>query len=164
MATTYEPIATTTLASTSSSITLSSIPATYTDLRIVVVGTTASSTTWYFRFNGDTGANYGRTELQGTGASLLTSYGASTTEISWQYTNNSASVPNFCSADVFSYAGSTFKSCLTTTSQDANGSGNVGINAGIWRSTSAINSVTVFNTTTTFSVGTVVTIYGIKAA
>jgi hypothetical protein len=36
MATTYEPIATTTLGTAAAFITFSSIPATYTDLRLVV--------------------------------------------------------------------------------------------------------------------------------
>jgi glycosyltransferase involved in cell wall biosynthesis len=42
MPATYEPIATTTLGSAAASITFSSIPATYTDLRLVIVGNLSS--------------------------------------------------------------------------------------------------------------------------
>jgi hypothetical protein len=58
MATTYEPIATTTLGTAAASITFSSIPATYTDLRLVVMCKLLAHQLLMFRFNSDTGSNY----------------------------------------------------------------------------------------------------------
>ncbi len=66
MANTYEPIATTTLTSASSSVVFSSIPQTYTDLVVVFVGknTTANvAMTGEFDLNGDGGNNYSSTQL-----------------------------------------------------------------------------------------------------
>jgi hypothetical protein len=49
-------ISTTSLSGTS--VTLSSIPTTYTDLQLVMVGMQSTGSTWYMRLNGDTGSNY----------------------------------------------------------------------------------------------------------
>ena len=63
MAATYEPIATTTLGSAASSITFNSIPATYTDLRVVLVGTTTATANCWLTFNSDGATNYSDTFL-----------------------------------------------------------------------------------------------------
>jgi hypothetical protein len=59
---TYTPLATVTLASTASSVTFSSIPATYRDLVVVHnnFGTVNNDANSNFRFNGDSGSNYSR--------------------------------------------------------------------------------------------------------
>ena len=59
MATTYEPIATNTLGSAAANITFSSIPATYTDLRVVVVALTTNNN-WNIelRLNSDSSTLY----------------------------------------------------------------------------------------------------------
>jgi hypothetical protein len=71
MAPTYEPIATTTLGTAAASITFSSIPATYTDLRLVVVAKAVSASTLDVRFNNDSGTNYSKTEISGDGSSAV---------------------------------------------------------------------------------------------
>ena len=66
---TYIPIATTTLSSTASSVTLSSIPATYTDIVIVCNGQTSTGTfDTKLQVNSDTGSNYSSTRLEGSGS------------------------------------------------------------------------------------------------
>jgi hypothetical protein len=160
---TYEPITTTTLGSAAASITLSSIPATYTDLRLVVNVTMATGTTCRYQFNGDTSTNYSTTYLLGDGSSA--SSGAVTNGsfiYASQYTA-STTIPSFYSMDVFSYAGSTYKTVLTTGSNDRNGSGAVDRQVQLWRSTSAITSINIFSTGT-FATGTTATLYGIKNA
>ena len=67
MAATFEPIATQTLASAASSITFSSIAASWTDLRLVIIGTAAAANYVTLNINSDTGANYSQTVLYGTG-------------------------------------------------------------------------------------------------
>jgi len=65
MPATYEPISTQTLDTAVSTVTLSAIPATYTDL-VLVVAYGISSTggeVLYMRFNGDTASNYSNTRL-----------------------------------------------------------------------------------------------------
>jgi hypothetical protein len=71
MTATYEKIATTTLASDTNSVTFSSIPATYTDLVLVMQIKSSSSDTIRFRFNSDSGTNYSTTRLSGTGSSAV---------------------------------------------------------------------------------------------
>lgn len=166
MAITYEPIATTTLGSAATTITLSSIPATYTDLKLVFTCTTASGVVVFLQFNGDTATNYSRTYLEGTGtvAGAATSTSV-TTFRPMAAGSTSSTVPTLITVDIFSYTGSTFKTGLSTFSGDTNGGGTVSCSVGLWRSTAAINSILILNSgAVNFSVGTTATLYGIKAA
>jgi hypothetical protein len=162
MTATYESIATTTLTSSTANITFSSIPATYTDLKVVCVAT--GSGNFGARFNGDTGSNYTRTDLISNGSSassyrpgIYQSYIAIDNALSGLGTT-----PQFYTIDVFSYGGSTLKTALITANEDNNGSGYVSYQVALWNSTSAINSVTVLGSST-LDVGTTATLYGIKA-
>ena len=164
MAATYEPIATTTLGSANSTITFSTIPATYTDLRLVLVFTTSiSGANVFFRFNGDTGSNYSYTSIAGSGSTATSSRNTGANRIQTD-TNSSTTIPHFETVDVFSYAGSTNKTALMTAQEDDNGSGYVTSAVGLWRNTAAITSMTAFCNGANFSIGTTATLYGIKAA
>jgi hypothetical protein len=55
---TYTPLATVTLGTATSTVTFSSIPATYRDLILVINGTVSSSGAVRIRFNSDSGSNY----------------------------------------------------------------------------------------------------------
>jgi hypothetical protein len=160
---TYIPIATQTLGSAASSITFSSIPNTYTDLRLVLTGTTASSTSITFQFNGDTGYNYGNIWSDGYETSFDSnalsngSYLAAASTI-----NTSTTVPVMVSMDVFSYADSTNKTALLFAANDQNGSGEVDNIVGLWSSTSAITSIKIFTGGgANLSTGTIATLWGI---
>jgi len=65
---TYTPLATVTLGSSASSVTFSSIPATYRDLILVITGTVATSTNLSISLNGDTGSNYTSVFASGNGS------------------------------------------------------------------------------------------------
>lgn len=70
MPATYEPISTTTLSSATTSINFTSIPATYTDLRIVwVYQTTTGGSYPIINFNSDAASNYSYITLFGAGSS-----------------------------------------------------------------------------------------------
>jgi hypothetical protein len=165
MATTYDKIATTTLGGSSATVTLSSIPATYTDLRVVFVPLGTSTQNMNMTINGDTGSNYSWTNLRGDGGG--TEYSARATSqsnINLTYgTSITTTKPNLYEIDIFSYAGSTYKTLLNKYSADKNGSGNLGVQVVLWSSTSAITSVT-FTAATNFAANTILSIYGIKAA
>jgi hypothetical protein len=168
MPATYEPIATTTLGSAASSITFSSIPGTYTDLRLVLVGKTSTAVNPYMRFNLDSGANYSVTRIYGNGSTAAST--RSSGDTSFNLDNNSnfdTAQPALLAVDIFSYAGSTYKTCLVTISADKNGSGTVTSTVGLWSSTSAINSIRILHSAgagATFDTGTVATLYGILKA
>ena len=166
MPATYEPIATTTLGSAASSITFSSIPGTYTDLRLVLFHLSASTNTYpYLCFNNDSATNYSYTELRGNGtaASSLRHAAQSELFIDPSY-GSSSTIPGLCTADIFSYSGSTFKTVLITTQADRNGSGGVERIVGLWRSTAALTSILVTVAGADFAAGTTATLYGIKRA
>ena len=164
MPATYEPIATTTLGSSASTITFSSIPGTYTDLRLVIVakGTAASDVNMKFN-SSSTACSW--TQLAGDGSSA--SSGRITTGVGRAYITLNFNVLStsqfyFYTADIFSYAGSTNKTCLTTFQEDNNGSGYVGRKVGLWQVTSAITQIDLNGTD--FAAGTTATLFGIKAA
>jgi hypothetical protein len=166
MPTTYEPIATNTLVSSAASITFSTIPATYTDLRLVFVGSynTATSGEVWLRVNSDTTSNYSNTNLTGDGSSAASNR-VSTSRIFISAFNITANQPSLITSDIFSYAGSTYKTFLNTSSQDTNGSGEVVRQVALWRSTAAITTVALrAGTSGAFLAGSTATLYGIKNA
>ena len=154
-------IATTTLGSAASTITFSSISSAYTDLRLVLAATNTASLDLNLTFNGDTGSNYSRTRINGNGSVVASSRNTSQTYIRANFFTMGASEPYLLILDVFSYAGSTNKTCLIANSEDKNGSGGVCRMVGLWRSTSAITSITFTTSTSTFAAGTTATLYGI---
>lgn len=160
-------LATTTLASPASTITFSSIPQTYTDLRLVLstagVDSTSSSQV-FLLFNGETTAstNYSYTYLGSNGSITLT--GTGSTGYLSPFTQGTTTIPGFFTADIFSYTGSTYKTLLHTYSNDTNGTGTMNFLVRLWRQTSAITSMTIQVSSSgirTFSTGTIATLYGI---
>jgi hypothetical protein len=166
MPATYEPIQTYTLGSATTNITFNSIGSSYTDLRIVLTASFSSTgAALRLRFNSDTGTNYSFTSLYGNGSSANSYRETSTTYIPL---DSNFGIPNtqwsLWTMDIFSYAGSTNKTVLTTGNTDNNGSGIVYQEVGLWRNTNAITAVEVSLSGVNFSTGTTATLYGIKAA
>ena len=158
MPATYEPIATTTLGSTASTITFSSISSAYTDLRVVLV-TTSGSGTPALRFNNISTTTYSWTYLKGNGTAAAS--GTSSNDV-YIGLGVSAAPPLMFTIDVFSYAGSTNKTALVSTAADNNGSGEVMRAVGLWRSTAAITRIDLIQQgATTYGAGTTATLYGI---
>lgn len=161
---TYEPIATTTLASLNTTISFTSIPSTYTDLKVVFNGSSSSGTIGlWFRFNNDSATNYSSTWMVGNGTTASSTRTSNYNEIRpagniLTTTNNTMVI-----LDLFSYAGSTNKTCLIQVAGDQNGSGSVVRTVGLYRSTSAINRIDVSGEfSTNLTVGSTATLYGIK--
>jgi len=162
MAATYEPIATTTLGS-NANITFSSIPATYTDLRIVIIGSSSASSA-RLTFNNDTGTNYSYTWINGDGSTATSTRG---TSLAYVQTGplRGALTYTLLTIDIFSYAGSTNKTLLWQFNNDQNGVGNVNSGVGLWRSTSAITEINLKGSGATgWLTGTTATLYGILKA
>jgi hypothetical protein len=170
MPATYEPISTTTLGSNAANITFSSISPAYTDLRVVLLvkGDSSTNADLLVQFNSDTASNYSTTSLYGNGSTVTTFKQNSQVFI----TACTILFPNlgrgdyrgFGTIDIFSYSGSTNKTLLGTSSNDQNGAGFVSRQVGLWRSTSAINSMKLYPASGTFATGDIATLYGIKAA
>jgi len=154
---TYEPIATTTLGTSASSVTFSTIPGTYTDLVLVVNGTSTATNGNEMQFNGDTGNNYSFTLLYGTGSAAVSSRNSN---ISFAYAGRTNTNQSVSITQIMNYANTTtYKTVLTRASSNGD---IVMANVSLWRSTSAITSLVYAGAT--FNSGTVFTLYGIKAA
>jgi len=158
---TYVPIATQTLSTAASSITFSSIPSTYTDLRLVIVATGSTTNDINLTFNSDSGSNYSRTYFDGTGSAVGLYSGTSTTFIYLDSAALSTTIPQMYTADIFSYSGSTYKTLLYSGSEDKNGSGQVLRGVGLWRSTAAITSLSLATGGGNYNSGTTATLWGI---
>jgi hypothetical protein len=177
MAKTYEPIATTTVSGTSTtSITFSSIPSTYTDLLLAINSYWNDQDTAHLRFNGDSGANYSATLLittqtpsassdrtSGANQMFLGRFGTNTSNS--PFTNSPLSFGTSL-INIQNYSNTTtFKTVLARLSNYSRPSYGLGATAGLWRSTSAINSITIFTDNTSYAMaGSTFTLYGIKAA
>jgi len=164
MATTYEKIATTTLASAAASISFTSIAASWTDLKWVLTGTVSAISDITSRFNGDTATNYSWTGLYGSVSTAGSNRQTSVDAIRTSEGNPSTTIPFFNSGEVFSYAGSTYKTQLTNWSGDTNGAGYTRTAVGLWRSTAAITSISILTAAANFNTGTTATLYGILKA
>jgi len=166
VAITYEPIATTTLSSDTAEITFSSIPSSYTDLRLVFTPKTqyAGNYIW-LRFNTDTDANYSRSVLYLDGSSFGTFHGNAETKIRMNFYTPTVGRFALYDADIFAYSSSSAKKTILYSGiEDNNGSGYLTRGVAMWSSSSAITSVTLTTDGGNILSGTVATLYGIKAA
>lgn len=166
MAKTYVPIETQTLGSAAADFTFSSIPATYTDLVLVAVPKVTSATTFALQFNGSSAANYSETIMYGAGSSTGSSTKISNqTELRVSYgsTSRSTNTSNII-IHILNYSNTTtYKHVL---SRENCSSEATGLIAGLWRVSSAINSIKILPVSggTIIDAGTIFTLYGIKAA
>jgi len=168
MAITYESIATTTATTASPAVTFSSIPQTFTDL-ILVVSIRANSTPTSFgtgiRFNSDTGSNYSRTVLYGSGSSAVSFRDSSQTRIFYSAGSTTANQFNVIRLNISDYSNTT--TYKTVIGRNDDNSDVTSMSAASWRSTNAITSITITpfdDNSTGFATGSTFTLYGIKAA
>lgn len=170
------PISTITVGSAgASSITFSSIPSTYTHLQIRGIARTNRSA--YFldfgklTFNSDSSSVYTTHQFYADGSST---YAYADVNIAYAVINRftadasptPANVFGACIVDILDYKDTNkFKTIRNLGGADTNGAGEVGLYSGLWRSTSAISSITIapgggtlFNQYSSFA------LYGIKGA
>lgn len=169
MAKTYEAIATYTVSgSATATYTFSSIPATYTDLVIVLSVALTDLGGWEcrMRLNGDTGTTYSNIALYSNGTT------GTYRELSRNYFSMStggcptdANVYRVYKISINNYSNSTtYKTGLSRSDLALGGALTSSAVASLWRSTAAINSVTIFAQAYNFAAGSTFTLYGIKSA
>ena len=169
MTSTYEKIASTTLGSNQTDITLSSIPATYTDLVLVFqYASQTNDNNAYMYFNSSQGTAYSRTYFAGSPNGATSARNSNTNKIDFTPqigAGTSLNTPGLIIANILNYSNTTTnKSVLVRDNATQNsGAQQTMMVAGIWRNTSAINSVTVGTGAGYLVSGTSITIYGIKA-
>lgn len=167
---TYELINTTTLSATTQTITVSSIPATYTDLYVWINPFLTAGGYFDVRFNSNSGSIYtqkvfrndsGGGDSYGSQANATNFYiqglsastsgvlaGAASKIYIGNYANTSYNKATLADSGAPTYTAATdYKQVLTT--------GNFGSNT-------AISSISIINAASSFDVGTVISVYGIK--
>lgn len=172
----YESIASATGTGSSGTITFSSIPSTYQHLQIRYIAkkTTTSHARLWVRFNSDSGTSYAVHSLNGDGFSATAGgAGSRTGGIALGYTgggNVCGSTPtNVMGAgiiDIHDYASTTRnKTVRAFSGVETNNSGSgdrINLDSGLWISTSAISSVTLYLDGSNFATTSQFALYGIK--
>jgi len=157
---TYVEIETQILTSNAASITFSSIPQTYTDLVLVINGSTnhADNGARGFIQYKDSTSLYSTTNLIGGGSSASSGRDTGETYLAYGILGNSSTNLSTAIIHIFNYANTTtFK---TMVSRSGVASASTRAYVGLWRSTDAITSLTL-RTDTGYRAGTTVTLYGI---
>ena len=160
----YEVISTQTLASATATVTFSSIPQTYTDLVLVLlVGASTGGNAMKLELNGDTASNYSTTYLAGNGSSATSTRTSSNTTMRLFHSFAcDTAITNMATINFLNYSNATtYKTvlsrcgCTTGTEAEVN----------LWRSTAAITTFNCYwGSGYTFPVGSIFTLYGVKAA
>ena len=155
---TYTPLANITLGSSASSVTFSTIPATYRDLVLVVNGSANGTDPIRARVNGDTGANYSRQVMRGIAgtASALVGTGSE-----FVFSSSVSINERFLFSIQFMDYSATNKH--KTVLSRANAEGQVDARASRWANTSAITSIQIYVSGNEMNSGTSLALYGIVA-
>lgn len=168
---TYDLVSDTTLGTAANSVSITSIPATYTDLRVVIFVPTYSSSNQdsFLRFNSDTGSNYNfmcYNQNNASAGNLVSGFNGTQFNYSVQTIYTTPTYPSLYTLDVFNYTSSTDKTVLVTASQTrSNAASNLARTVMRYATSSAISSFTLtVGDSQTYSVGTRITLYGILKA
>lgn len=169
MAITYTPIATHAVSgSSTTTISFTSIPQTYTDLVLVCNVSASTSYDLRARFNSSATSLYSATYLSAySTSSITTARATSQTELNLDYygTPNTVVGDSIQIINIFNYANTTTYKTLLSRANRASGGVDAIVN--MWRSTSAITQIDLAyypGATYTFGAGSMITLYGIKAA
>lgn len=165
--TAYDPAATFLIqrvAGTGSSgtITFSSIPQTYKHLQIRF-NVLNSSTSGFLRYqlNGDTGSNYAIHRLDADGSAVAA---AGTTSVAYGQLSlgtPDANNPYVGILDIHDYASTTkYKTSRAFWGRDTNGAGNLALHSSLWLNTNAVNSITIFWSSNSFTTSSTIALYG----
>ena len=174
MPSTYKLISSVTVGSGGAgNIDFTSIPATYTDLKLVISGRTTEANYYsnlLMTFNGSSAANYSFVRFIGIGSGTSTDGPfTSQTNIYIGETDGSTATANtFGSFDVYipNYAGSISKSISVDKVMENDSSANyiLGFVAALWSDTSAINRITLTPASGNFVQYSTAYLYGISNA
>lgn len=162
---TYEPITTTTASGSSTNITFTSISGSYTDLILVIANVTAQIDNVAITLNSDTGSNYSRITFNGNGSTVSTSKNNNQSYLYTMYKDTAGGDPVMSISQFFNYSKSTtYKTVLTRQETNSSGAKAVQAMASIWRSNSAITTISINSGNANFNSGATFTLYGIASA
>lgn len=167
MAVTYEPLATVTAGSTIAQFSFSGISSAYTDLKLVLVGrsATGNSSSVNFRYNGDTTASTTYNISYYGNGSTITASSDSTSVVRPEPSSYSAqtNISTLFIYDIMHYRSSLYKTVFITVANDYNSAGNVVRTISVYKKTDVMTSLTVSNGDS-WAAGSTATLYGIAKA
>jgi hypothetical protein len=157
----YVSLATTTLGSAASSVTFSSIPATYKDLVLVVDCAVTNNADMGIQLNADTGSNYSQVVMRGFDST--TSSGAATYDrIYWALASISTSSRFAGVAQFMDYSMTDkHKTALTRSGYGGSTSTFVEARAARWANTNAVTSVKLILSSGSFASNSTFSLYGV---
>jgi len=171
MATAITLISSVSLSSAASSITFSSIPATYTDLKILLslrASTTSGNSNCFIYLNGVLGTSYAQRRLFGDGASVV-----SDSQTSYPWVDMINAIPNatytantFANAEIYipNYTSSNYKSLsVDFVGERNNTTAYAYLTAGLFSNSSAITTI-VIDGSDNFVTNSTAYLYGISNA
>lgn len=156
---TYDLIASTTLAASTSEVVFSSLPSSYRDLILIMNGkATASGSGSRLRLNGDTGGNYSLIRMYGYtgGTGSDSASGVGYFDISAMNTSDG----NIAIMQFMDYSASDKQKTVLFRNQES-GLSAVLANAGRWANTAAITSINVFAGSDNFASGSTFNLFGV---
>jgi len=159
---TFEKISTYTATGSVTNFSLTSIPATYTDLFLAIKSNSASTADWHMQFNTDTGANYSYTYAYSQGADPYAGMYNNLTAQTDIYIGEFGVGTSMFMINIFNYANTNI--LKTATNLVSYGTVNHGADIGSWNNTAAITSIKIFHSSTSVTAGTTATLYGILGA
>lgn len=163
---TYTPIASQTLTSATSSITLNNIPQNYTDLVIVLNALTSVDVVYTrMKFNSDSSTNYSNTYLEGDGSVANSNRYSNNNYLQLSYWNAGAgSNPETSIINIMNYSNSTTnKTTLIRYNGIGGAASGTTATVGLWRNTNAINTIEFSLSSGTFDSGSTFNLYGIAS-
>lgn len=170
----FESIATATLSTAASSISITSIPSTYQHLqlrcRVQSTANTGNIREVNLTINSDTGTNYARHSLVGDGSTAFANGSATRANINHQWCPDQSLGSTFWGVACFDFhdyaSTSKFKTVRLLAGGEQNNSayGRLILGSGLWQSTSALTSISLAPDSGNFSAGTTIALYGIKGA
>ena len=163
MPSTYTPIATTTLGSSSATVTFSSISGSYTDLILIespIFSTASQSLMRVGNGSADTGSNYSVTYLRGDGTSASSARFSNIDSIGTAPGTTQSTDAHNVIRNIMNYSNTTTNKTVV---ERVNGQ-SVWAIVGLWRSTVAINIITLTSLNGTYQSGSTFTLYGVKSA
>jgi hypothetical protein len=168
MPTTYTLITSTVLGSGSSDVTFSSIPQTYTDLVVrVSMRSTGANQITRFNINGDAGNFYSYTVLQGNGGTVGTSNNTGVGTMQWNESMTSSTdtgstfgvmelyIPNYTATQNRQLSNVYVTEGNTSTQY-------INLNSNLYKSSTAITSISFTKSSFQFAIGSSFNLYGIK--
>ena len=169
------PLMTTTVGTAVSAVTFSDIPQSYEHLQIRAILKTNENSTGAtnieMRLNSDTGGNYTRHYLRGTGSAA--DAGAATSQSKFTVgtaIQGGAALANMFGAmlvDILDYTNTNkYTTVRALSGQNTNGSGTTGmwLQSGLWLNTAAVTNISLFSSSSNINQYSHFALYGIKKA